>query len=55
MQVFWDAILSQLAFGGPLRLYLQVQAVKEYLLLDPEDGGAVLLRNVNNHLPFDTP
>jgi len=50
MQVFWDAIPSQLASGGAL----QGQAVKEDLLLDPEDGGTMLLRNVNNYFLIDT-
>jgi len=53
MQVFWDAIPSQLASGGALFLHLQGQAVKEDLLLDPEDGNTMLLRNVNNYFPID--
>ena len=54
VQVFWDAVASQLASGGALFLHLQGQAVKEDLLLDPEDGGTMLLRNVNNYFPIDT-
>lgn len=53
MQVFWDATPPELASGGALCLYLQGQAVKKDLLLHPEDGGIMLLRNVNNYLPID--